>query len=59
MEIARLDDNGLLIAVEPVAPDDWVTDLARRQIALPEVNDVAGMVGRYAWDPFRSCFRPI
>lgn len=58
MEIARLDDDGLLIAVEPVAPDDWVTDLARRQIALPEVNDAAAMIGRYYWDPFRSTFRP-
>jgi len=58
MEIARLDDDGLLIAVEPVAPPDWVTDLARRQVALPEIHDTRSMIGRYYWDPFRSTFRP-
>lgn len=59
MEIARLDDDGLLIGVESVTPDDWVTDLSRRQIALPEVNDATGMVRRYRWDPYRSTFRPV
>jgi len=58
MQVARLDDDGMLIAVEPVAPDDWVTDLGRRQIALPEINDATAMIGRYRWDPFRSTFRP-
>ena len=58
MEIARLDDDGVLIAVEPVAPSDWVTDLARRQVALPEMNDARAMTGRYYWDPYRSTFRP-
>jgi len=59
MEIARLDDDGLLIGIEPVEPADWVTDLSRRQIALPEVHDAAAMVRRYRWDPYRSTFRPV
>lgn len=57
MEVARLDDDGLLIAIEPVAPQDWVTDLGRRQVALPRLNDAKSMVGRYVWDPIRQTFR--
>ena len=59
MDIARINDDGVLIAVETVAPEDCVTDLARRQIALPEYNDVRGMIGRYYWDVIRQTFRPI
>lgn len=59
MDVAIVDDDGVLVAVTPVAPADWVTDLARRQIALPVGHDARAMIGRYRWDPIRQTFRLI
>ena len=39
-DIARLDEDGLLVAVETVADDDHATDLAKGKIALPDGHDM-------------------
>ena len=57
-DIARLDENGLLVAVETVADDEHGTDLAKRKIALPDGHDMRRHLKNYRWDVLRGHFIP-
>jgi hypothetical protein len=58
-DIARLDERGVLVAVETVSPPDHVTDPQARTYALPAGHDMAGKVGAYVYDWNRGCFLPV
>ena len=55
-DIARLDENGLIVAVETVADEEYGTDLAKRRIALPDGHDMHRQLRNYRWDVLRGHF---
>ena len=55
-DIARLDEDGLLVAVETVADDEHGTDLAKTKIALPDGHDMRRHLKNYRWDVLRGHF---
>ena len=55
-DIARLDEDGLLVAVETVADEEHGTDLAKRKIALPDGHDMRRHLKNYRWDVLRGHF---
>jgi hypothetical protein len=57
-DIARLDEDGLIVAVETVADEEHGTDLAKRQIALPDGHDMHRHLRNYRWDVLRGHFIP-
>ena len=57
-DIARLDEDGLLVAVETVADEEHGTDLAKRKIALPDGHDMQRHLKNYRWDVLRGHFIP-
>ena len=58
-DIARLDEGGLLVAVETVEADEHATDLARRKVALPDNHDMRRHLRAYRWDVLRGHFIPL
>jgi hypothetical protein len=58
-DIARLDKNGVLIAVETVSPPDHRTDAAARSVALPARHDMRQRIGAYRYDFLRQAFYPL
>jgi hypothetical protein len=58
-EIARLDDDGMLVAVETCHPDDHKTDPIARTVALPDGHDMHERARGYRWDFVRQCFLPL
>lgn len=59
MEIARLDENGVLIGVEPCSEVDHKTDPMTRSVRLDHGHDVANMIGQYKWDFAANTFIPL
>src|SRR5512134_1852759 len=55
-DIARLDEDGLIVAVETVADEEHGTDLAKRRIALPDGHDMHRHLKNYRWDVLRGHF---
>jgi hypothetical protein len=58
-DIARLDEDGLLIAVETVSEDEHVTDIAAGKFALPHNHDMRLHIKNYRWDVRRGHFVPL
>jgi hypothetical protein len=58
-DIARLDDNGLLIAVDTVADADWRTDPQARTVKLPANHDMRERIGTYRYEFLRQRFMPV
>jgi hypothetical protein len=58
-DIARLDANGVLIAVETVPAGQHRTDLANGIIALSPGHDMRRRLNGYCWDQRRGCFMPL
>ena len=59
MDIAVLDERGILREVRTVSEADYATDPARRTVALPPGHDMAQRLGQYSWDFLRGCFLPL
>lgn len=59
MDIAVLDEHGILREVRTVSADDYRTDAARRTVALPAGHDMGQRLGQYRWDDRRGCFLPV
>lgn len=59
MDIAVLDERGILGEVRTVSADDYRTDAARRTVALPAGHDMGERLGQYRWDDLRGCFLPV
>jgi hypothetical protein len=58
-DIARIDEDGLLTAVETVVEDEHVTDLAAGKIALDDNHDMRQRLKNYRWDVRRGHFIPL
>ena len=58
-EIARVDDNGNIIAVESCSADDHKTCPIARTVELPENHDMRERAKGYRWDFVRQCFLPL
>jgi hypothetical protein len=58
-DIARLDDQGTLVAVETVADADWQTDPQARTVRLPANHDMRERLGGYRFDFVRQRFMPV
>lgn len=58
-DIARLDADGVLVAIATAAPPDYRTDPQARTVALPAGHDMATRLGAYRYDWNRACFLPV
>ena len=58
-DIARLDERGVLVAVETVSFADHLTDPQKRTVALPSLHDMGGRLGGYRYDYLAGCFLPV
>ena len=58
-EIAKLDENGMLVSVETCHGDDHKTCPIARTVALPENHDMHQRAKNYRWDFTRQCFMPL
>lgn len=59
MDIAVLDERGILREVRTVSAADDRTDAVRRTVALPAGHDMGQRLGQYRWDGLRECFLPV
>jgi len=59
MDIAVLDERGIIREVRTVSEVDYVTDHSLRTVALPDGHDMTQHLGVYAWDYLRGCFLPV
>ena len=57
--IAKLDDQGMLVAVEECCADDHKTCPIARTVALPDNHDMRERGNGYRWDFTRACFLPL
>src|SRR5512132_645783 len=58
-DIARLDQDSVLIAVYTVADADWKTDPQARTVRLPANHDMRERLGAYRFDYLRHGFMPV
>ncbi len=58
-DIAKLDTDGMLIAVETVSADRHRTDPQAGTVALPDGHDMRHRLKSYRWDFRRHCFLPL
>lgn len=58
-DVAVLDENGVIVDVVTVSPDDYVTDPSRRTVRLPSHHDMRSNLHSYKYDYLRGRFEPI
>lgn len=58
-DIARLDRDGVLIAVATVAAAEWKTNPQARTVQLPDAHDMRERLGAYRFDYVRNRFMPV
>jgi len=58
-DIAKVDADGTLIAVETVTADRHRTDPQAGTVALPDGHDMRQRLKGYRWDFRRHCFLPL
>jgi hypothetical protein len=58
-DLAKLDSDGTLIAVETVSADEHRTDPQAGIVALPDGHDMRQRLKGYRWDFRRHCFLPL
>ena len=58
-DIAKVDADGMLIAVETVTADRHRTDPQAGTVALPDGHDMRQRLKGYRWDFRRHCFLPL
>ena len=58
-DLAKLDADGTLIAVETVTADEHRTDPQAGIVALPDGHDMRQRLKGYRWDFRRHCFLPL
>lgn len=57
-EIARLDEDGVITAVETVAEADYRTDPISRTVCLDPNHDMRNRIKSYRWNWHRQHFEP-
>lgn len=58
-EVARLDEDGVIIGVEPANEQTYKTDPVARTVRLDPNHDMRNRIGNYKWDYLRSTFEPV
>lgn len=58
-EIARLDDNGILIGVENCSEEEHKTDPIAKTVRLDDGHDVRKMLKLYRWNFHKNTFAPL
>lgn len=58
-EIARLNEDGVIIAVEQCAKDDYQTNPTARTVQLDANHDMRNRIGNYKWNYLRGAFEPV
>lgn len=58
-EIARLDEDGMIIAVENVPEADHRTDPVARTVRLDDGHDMRNRIRGYKWNFNRHCFETL
>lgn len=58
-EIARLDENGVIIAVDPCSEADYRTDPVARTVRLDAGHDMHKYIGNYRWNFNRHTFEAL
>lgn len=58
-EIARLDDDGILIGVDHCVDADHKTDPLAKTVKLDDGHDVRNMIKLYRWNFNRNTFEPL
>lgn len=58
-EIARLDEQGMLVGVEECCDDDHKTCPIARTFKFEGNHDVRQLLRKYRWDFARQCFLPL
>ena len=58
-DIARLNANGVIIAIETVSEPDHRDDPVARTVALPAGHDMGQRLGGYRYDFIAGCFLPV
>lgn len=59
LEVAIFNGNRVLVDVIEVPEQDYKTDPTRRQMALPQGQDVRGRIAKYMATPDYSRLEPI
>lgn len=59
MDIAVLDEYGIIREVKTVSEGDYKTDIAARTIQLAAGHDMHQRIGAYQFDFLRGCFLPV
>ena len=59
MEIAILDDDGVIIGVQQCSEDDFKTDSVRKTVQLDDSHDMHLRLRAYKYDFNRNCFLPL
>lgn len=57
-EIARIDENGVIVAVEPCSEADYRTDPVARTVRLEPNHDMRDRLMAYRWDFNANAFIP-
>lgn len=58
-EIARLDENGVIVAVDPCSEADYRTDSVARTVRLDEGHDMHKYIGHYRWNFNKHTFEAL
>lgn len=58
-EVGRLDENGILIAVEPCGESAYRTDAIERTVRLEPGHDMRNRIGNYRYDWHKHAFMPL
>lgn len=58
-EIARLDESGMIVAVEECSPDDYRTDPISRSVQLEPGHDMRNKINGYRFNWHSGVFMPL
>lgn len=58
-DVARLNANGVIVAIETVSGPDHKTDPQERTVALTTGHDMRQRLGEYRYDYMGGCFLPV
>lgn len=58
-EIARLDEDGVIVAVEHCSVSEYVTDATKRTVCLDANHDMRNRLGNYRWNYLKATFEPV
>jgi hypothetical protein len=58
-EVARLDEDGTLVAIDACGITEYVTDPLKRTVRLDSNHDMRNRIGNYRYDWLKQTFMPL